>query len=131
MTVPHVVAPVMQRTSHSCGVAALAMLLGKPIEVVMPVALTVRPKLHTRGMWLKDLIATAAALGVKLRRRHPRELNEDSVAVLFMRPKAGAAGHFVLSFQGVIVDPATGLVWDDDAFRQASKMRPFSALEVA
>lgn len=113
MSVPAVIMPTIQRGSMDCGLCCLQMLADRPYDVVRDEALRVIPKLHDRGMFASELIRIGKRLGLRLEKRGA--WTDEDVGVLDVNlPKGGR--HFVVFFQGVVINPSDGLVWDAAAY---------------
>ena len=112
---PIAIDPIVQRDSSDCCVAALAMLTGKPYREVAEVALRLFPTALRRGLWTSELIRLAHGIGYRLVKT-PRE--DDSTGVITFR-RGRSWAHVAALFQGVVINPADGLVWDLDSFISA------------
>jgi len=110
--------PRAQRIEEDCAHTTLAMYLQLGYEEVVREA----PELRG-GLTIGQFKRTAEKLGVKLTvlRRVP-DL-EDFTGVLWLRTYANSFRHTVLCFQGVICDPATGLVWDRETYLKKTKYK--------
>lgn len=119
MSDPAAIEPLIQKDAADCGISALAMLLGKPYVEVFQVAEAVSPKCAKRGLWNTELRRIAKRLGVTLKVVKPvPELTEATGILDVQKPKQG---HYALIFQGVLINPADGLIWDVDAFLARGK----------
>ena len=106
--------PIAQRSEYDCAQCCLAMVLQVGYEEVGRVfSATLR-----RGMTADDLKKTAKKLGYRLESykgdkwdRNP----DDSPSVLFVS-KGRGAWHAVVSFCGVIYNPADATLWEREAF---------------
>lgn len=98
---------VAQRAHGDCGVAALATFLGMGYEDVYVAAAKIDQRRGKKGLSLKELIAVAARLGVTLERRTRPDLDEHEgvLNVTWGRSLEGYTGHFVVLYNGMIVDP--------------------------
>lgn len=126
MTPPIAIEPIVQKDINDCGIAALAMLLGHPYREVSEVALSVVSKtVHKSGMWATDIRRIAKALGVKMYTK--KVLPEDGTGLLAVcRP---GEHHLTVMFQGVVINPADGLIWDYDAYLARGKWEFHSFME--
>lgn len=107
---------VAQRKPYDCGVAALAMLIGRPYgDVAALVRELVEPaKLRRRGTTIADLSAIAGRLGASLRPVHRARgyLEAHGAGILGMiGGQMDRAGHWVVWKAGAVVDPDGGEVW--------------------
>lgn len=120
--------PIFQKSTEDCGIAALAMLLQESYRSVSEIAMKVCKKPHERGMYITDLVRTAKSFGRPLLKR---ALFEDATGILVLRrtKKRKLEQHFVVLFQGVLVNPADGLIWDLDTFLARGKWKAVAILE--
>ncbi len=102
-----------QRSSHDCGVAALASYLDMPYEHVF-VAAAAKSKtfLNGDGLTIPDMIGMAKAFGKDLRRVHYKRVDlSKHVGILGVNweredwEERGGSGHWVLLRHGTIIDP--------------------------
>lgn len=113
MSVPAVILPAIQRSDMDCGMICLAMLADRPYQEVRDEALKAIPNLHTRGMFASELRRIGQRLGLRMVKRVA--WTDDEVGVLDVTlPRGGR--HFVVFFQGILINPADGLVWDASAY---------------
>ena len=115
---PPVIEPIVQKTLTDCGVASLAMLSGKSYREVADIALQLAPTVHKSGLWLTQLRAIAKKLGFTLVKRIPPTWDDESGLLDIRLPKNGR--HFAVLFQGVLINPADGLVWDLSTYLQTN-----------
>lgn len=119
MTTPVAINPERMRDEGDCALAALAMLTGAPYPTVSRVALkTVRRRPHATGLWAGEVMKIAKALKTPLRRvklkgKLHTSLDEATGILLVHR---GDGSHAVVLFQGVVINPADGLIWDLDTY---------------
>jgi ABC-type bacteriocin/lantibiotic exporter with double-glycine peptidase domain len=107
---PVAIKVIMQNTGADCAVAALAMGLGRPYEAVSD-ALPQRSAAMRHGLSVKQIINVAKRLGRTLRRV---KFNEDEHSgILSLTQRDTGLGHVVLYVEGVIINPADGVVWLD------------------
>ena len=111
----HVVAIeiIIQKTAADCGVAALAMLTG---HTYVGVAACV-PQLNAtlaNGMSIGQLQKLARTLGWPLKKTLFADDGEAVGLVSLSRGKK-EAGHVVVYAEGLIIDPANGVLWLDVA----------------
>lgn len=119
MAAPAVVEVVVQKTSSDCALASLAMLLGKPYRQISDAALVVCPRPHKSGLWTTEIIKVAKKLGATLKREDPKTFDEEGTGLLIVRKRNGTS-HVVLLFQGIVIDPSSGLVYDKDTYLKSS-----------
>ncbi len=114
--VPVAIQPIIQVGANDCGVAAVAMLAGKPYRTVSDKAAKVCPRAHTSGMWVSELKKLALACGLKVQLVIP---HQDTDLTGLVIAHSGRERHFAVIFQGVIINPSDGQVWDLDGWRAA------------
>lgn len=128
MSEPLVITPVMQIDSWDCGVACLAMLLGRSmIEVRGKIPKSVKVQ---EGLGAQQMRNIATRLGAKTRWIRDGDLQE-AVGILGLarpmmlnEPDGELEGHYVLLLRGVIYNPAEGLIWTDiDGFFSTRRWR--------
>ena len=114
------------KTTHDCAVVCLAMYLGKPYPEVVQAAPANALK---RGMFITDIIRTAAALGTVLHNRRRFDLKDDTGLLRVSPLKTGEQPHLVLLLEGLIYDPSAGRLWlDVDTFLATERYRPTTLL---
>jgi ABC-type bacteriocin/lantibiotic exporters, contain an N-terminal double-glycine peptidase domain len=122
MTLP-VIEPVNMKDSADCGVACLAMLLGKSYGAVCE-ALPKRRRnaiVGEEGLNLRQMKLLATKLGSRLRYIHTQtEFHADSVGILCLcrpadpsKPTGKTEGHYVVYAKETLYNPAEGLWWLD------------------
>lgn len=126
---PAALFPFPQRHPGDCAIAALASILAKPYADVSCTARRLAPKSLKQGLWTREIVAIAAAHGVRLRRRRRVDLSEDS-GILTVEADRGRWqwSHAVVLFRGVIYDPGTQLLWEPDAYLHDAGVRILSLL---
>jgi ABC-type bacteriocin/lantibiotic exporter with double-glycine peptidase domain len=117
MASPAIIEPIAQKNAGDCSIACLAMLLGLPYVEVSSMALSLYPTAGTEGLWTTEIKRVALKLGHKLQTKKPVEI-ETSTGILVLRD------HVVILFQGVIVDPADGLIYDYDTYLVTKADKP-------
>lgn len=110
-----VVRMVAQRGQGDCAIACLAMYLGKSYEDVLAAAVSKskNTRVHHTGMYIRQIRATAGALGVKVRATKKVDL-DSGCGILHFTHRDGA--HVVLLKAGLIFDPDGATVWDPDLY---------------
>lgn len=112
--------PVMRvvtaRGIGDCGIACLAMMLGKSYEDVFAAAVahTHDKIVHKHGMWVSQIMRVAKEMGVTLHRRKKWDL-ESSVGILGMTNRNTEEGHVVVLKEGYIID-VDGTIWAADVY---------------
>jgi peptidase C39-like protein len=122
---------ILQRGKGDCGIAALAMLLGRSYEDVFAVAITKSLRNpHQTGMYTRQLQAAAKRLGSKLRLKRTWDI-ESSVGLLTVekvnRQADDFAQHLVLLKFGLIFD-TDGTIWEPADYMEQQGFRPVSIL---
>lgn len=130
MSLPYV-ALVLQRDKGDCGIAALAMLLGRSYEDVFAASISKKFRTpHTAGMYTRQLKATARKLGSKLLFKRAFDL-ESSCGLLTVekidKQPDEFAQHLVLLKYGLIFD-TDGTVHEPDFYFDQQKFRAVSIL---
>jgi ABC-type bacteriocin/lantibiotic exporter with double-glycine peptidase domain len=115
MPAPEIIEPVIQKEDGDCALAAVAMLIQKPYRLVSEAALKMfRKRPHETGLELRQMRALMRKFGVESQSLSPTDLDlSEETGILSISKKNP---HVVLLFQGVIVDPANGLLYDIDAY---------------
>lgn len=123
MPQPAAILPRAQ-TGDDCAIVALSMYTGLPYPHVAAAVAAAAPRAFLRGMWTKEMQRIAKVLGVTLRYR--RKFSEDETGILLLQLEDGC--HAVVLFQGVVVNPGDGQVWDYDAYVSKSRAKPLGLL---
>jgi ABC-type bacteriocin/lantibiotic exporter with double-glycine peptidase domain len=124
-----------QRHDWDCGVAALAMLLGKPYgDVAVIVRDLVDPiKLKKRGTIIADLALIADSFGISLKpiwRKTNYLVNQTGILGM-LGGQMDKAGHWVVLKEGkVIVDPDDGSVWSVEDYTKRFGCRTVTLLVI-
>jgi hypothetical protein len=124
----HVIEPLVQKGVMDCGLVALAALTGKSYREVSDIALQKAPTAHTNGLWLTQLKVIAKALGFTLVKRVPPTWDDESGLLDLRLPKNGR--HYAILFQGVLINPADGLIWDLGTYLATKKASITALYEV-
>ena len=122
---------IPQRDKGDCGIAALAMFLGKSYEDVFAKAITkCHPKPHVTGMYTRQLKDVAKRLGVTLSLKRSWDLETDcgllSVEKIDKKDDEFPQHILLLRF-GLLFDTDT-TVWEPDAYFAVNSYRPISLL---
>lgn len=122
---------VPQQERADCGIAALAMLLGKRYLDVYAAAVTkAYPHPHTTGMYTRQLQQVAARFGVTLALRRTWDLENDcgllTVEKIDRQPDEYAQ-HLVLLKFGLVFDTDM-TVWEPADYFEMQGFRPVSIL---
>jgi hypothetical protein len=117
MRKPVFIEPDYNKDTGDCCVMCLKMWTGKGYKEVIDAA---PPDAHKQGMWNREVIETAAKLGVVLTVMRKYDLYKDD-GILMLRPnpkkwpgaREARPHHAVLLFNGVVLDPYNARVWPD------------------
>lgn len=126
MVAPAAIEPIPQKMEMDCVIAALAAVLGLPYQSVVDAAKAVDPLVLTVGLTPAETRRCARKLGRELAYAPTDDLDE-STGVLF-HTKGRYRYHAVVLFSGVIYDPASGLLYQPDAYFATFKYKPFKLL---
>lgn len=116
---PIVIDPIVQKEEWDCGVACLAMLLGRAYADVRA-----RVRKCPDGLSNRQMMRCAAALGQRL--SHRPHVGDDDVGILDLEREINDRweGHFALYIRGAVYNPASGQLWPDvDTYLQYSRYR--------
>ncbi len=128
---PDAIQPLVQLGASDCAIVALAMYLGKPYRVVSEAALKVCRKVHQRGLYTAEIIRTAKRLGCTIRAAKPMiGPHDEPISGLLIVVRPSGTHHIVVLFQGVVIDPADGIVWDFGTWLATAKATVVKRLEV-
>ena len=113
---PAIIEPVMQKDIYDCGVASLAMLLGLPYSEVRKAASDIYKERLKEGLDTRSMIRIAKELGHVLKSvPYPNPDLEPQTGIL------GTYDHYVMLFEGVVYNPADGLLYDVDTYLASRK----------
>lgn len=122
---------VQQLSKADCGIATLAMYLGKTYLDVFTKAIQLGANPAAGGMSTEAVLVTAQAFGVNfaLKRVWDYETSFGILAVERVRlSKAHFLQHLVLLKWGLVFD-TDATVWEPDEYMRIEKFRPLSILE--
>ncbi len=117
---PIVIDPLVQRDDWDCGVACLAMLLGRSYAEVRGCIRSIRPD----GLTNRQMTRIAKRLGYVL--SHRPHVDEDAVGILDLDRETDDRweGHFVIFAKGTVYNPSSGQWWMDlDTYLRYSRYR--------
>jgi hypothetical protein len=87
------------------------------------------PKAYVRGMYIKDVVAVAATLGVTFIRKRRFNIHEDDGILTLIPLPPNKIQHAVVLVNGTVMDPYNSRWWlDVDAFMRERKYRPSELL---
>lgn len=117
------------RGKHDCGVATLAMLLGRTYEEVLLVAGRISPNVLKKGLYSSDLVKIAGEFGSKLSRTTTPIDLEESTGILGLRFPTERE-HFTFLTNGLMFDPQDeNVVWDAILYVKKHKVVVVDLLE--
>lgn len=125
---PSVIEPTIQKSSGDCVIAAIAMVLGLPYVEVSKMAETIKPDPRESGITIREAQRISQKLvGRTLQSINPKATEidlESETGILYVR--LGREYHAVVLFEGVVYNPADGLIWNLHTYlatRKASVVR--------
>lgn len=117
---PLLVEPIVQKNHADCVVAALAMYLGVPYRLICETIDMLGIRLGTRGLDWIQAIQIAAKLGAALDYIVIRDVDDirDETGIVSVEwpERRKRVSHALLLFQGVLINPSDGLIYDLDAY---------------
>lgn len=117
-----------QRTTSDCGIAVLAMLLGREYEEVLMAAAGVVPTVLTSGVTWRHLRSIARKLGFKTTIKKARNVSAtDDIGALCVQSPNWKLSHLVVLKEGLIVD-TDGCIYDADVYLSVNKARASSLM---
>ena len=123
MASPAVIEPTVQKTNGDCVIASLAMVLGLPYVEVSKVAEAIQPDAQYNGITMRVAQRiTNKLVGRQLQSINPKATETDlesETGVLWLR--MGREYHAVVLFEGVVYNPADGLIWNLHAYLATKK----------
>lgn len=120
MIPPAAIEVQIQRTSADCAISALSMLTGVPYRTVSEKAIALFAKPHKSGLWTTEIIRLAKSVGVPLARAPIPDIESDETGLLVLFRRNGE-GHCATLFQGVVVNPGDGLIYDFGTYLNSKK----------
>jgi len=120
--------PIVQKDIADCAIASLAMIIGVPYRDVSERALLVCTKPHKHGMWETEITKVARNFGVTFKKAASPE---DTTGLLVVVRGKGRSSecHITALFQGIVVNPADGLLWDLDTYLAQGRWSIAAVLE--
>jgi hypothetical protein len=105
---------VTQRGEGDCGIAAIAMLLGRTYEDVLAAAVskTKSRTLHVRGVHFRQIRQTLDALGYRTRTKRKVDFDNDC-GIVDITHRDGR--HVAVLKAGLLFD-TTGVVWEPEFY---------------
>lgn len=114
MASPAIIEPIIQKNSGDCAITCLAMLLGLPYVEVSSMAVSLWPQAPQTGLWTTEIRKLAKKLGHPLSSVPIKQMVEQDTGIIVV--KQPTQDHVVLLFQGVIFNPADGLLYEYDTY---------------
>jgi ABC-type bacteriocin/lantibiotic exporter with double-glycine peptidase domain len=112
---------VLQRHSHDCGVACLAMLCGVSYENALVAIAQDQPNVCAVGLWTAEIKKAAKRLGFRLTVKRRIDLETDT-GILNMSSAKWHTDHVVILREGLIVE-TDGTLWEPDVFLRHHEAR--------
>ena len=111
---PSIIEPTVQKSSGDCVIASIAMVLGLPYVEVSKFAETIKPDPRESGITIREAQQIAKKLvGHPFQSINPKATEidlESDTGILWLR--LGRDYHAVVLFEGVVYNPADGLIWN-------------------
>ena len=130
MTAPAVIEPIVQKAMGDCVIACIAMILGVPYQEASKAALDVKPQPHSTGLTTREAQKIANKLvghPFQIVNTKGADLDFDNeTGILYVR--MSRSYHAVILFEGVVVDPSDGLVWNLQTFLHTKKASTYKLL---
>lgn len=112
---------IPQRHEADCGVAALAMFLRISYEDALLAIGRDSPRVLRNGMWIKELQAGSAKLGVPLKVKRQWDVEDaDGIAQILL---PGKFNHFLL-VRGGLLFGTNFTVWELDDYMRVMRGKP-------
>jgi hypothetical protein len=134
MNAPVSVPPIMlrlvrQTAMHAdCAVATLASLCGLTYDEALVVCARVAPTVLDEGMSWRELRAAAKAIGVPTRLLRRGQYDEDEATGILCVQTGEPTDHFVLLWQGRVIDGNATLYLSVDDYCKTHKYTPGTLL---
>jgi len=120
---PVIIEPIIQKDIGDCVIASLAMILGIPYAEVCSTALGLYPECSASGLTTRQMLAVTRALKRNLVSVPVKDLSlEGETGILDVR--IGRRYHAVVLFEGVVFNPADGLIYNLDTYLASRKATP-------
>lgn len=113
-----------KQSGDDCAIVALSIFLNLPYAAVAAVVARVAPTAFKSGLWNTQMARVAKALGTPLQAKRRFHDRESGILTLQLED----ACHAVVLFEGVVVNPGDGKVWNYKAYLAKSRARPLSLL---
>lgn len=128
MAAPAVIEPIMQKDGSDCVLASVSMVLGLPYVQVSAMALELWPAPHKTGLTVRETQRLTKHLTGHYMQSVPTKglTIEEETGILFVKLPDGY--HAVVLFEGVLVNPADGLIWNPHAYLATVKGHPIRLL---
>ncbi len=124
---PVIIEPIIQKDIADCGIACLAMVLGVPYVLASTIAREVTKKPHSTGLGTRQMLSIARKLGYAMECIKAADVNVDEdTGILFVG--FASSEHATVLFQGVLVNPADGLLYDPSTYLTSNKGRVLGML---
>lgn len=118
MASPAVVEPIVQKDRMDCAIAAIAMIASRPYRDVSTAALKLWERPHIDGLTVREIKRLARTVGVTLVSVKIPNMGDEETGILVL------PDHVVVLFQGVIYNPADGLLYDYTTYTSQRRHKP-------
>ena len=120
---PAIIEPIIQKDIGDCVIASMAMILGLPYAEVCKTALDMYPTCSHAGLTTRQMLAVTRALKRNLLSVAIKDAQlESETGILDVR--IGRRYHAVVLFEGVVFNPADGLIYNLDTYLADRKATP-------
>ena len=108
--------PCIQQSVSDCVVACVAMLLGIPYPDVSQAAPQLVKRARKKGASEYTLRKLVRTLGSTLHKM-PYKAEDNPTGILFLEAgRPTYPPHAVVLFQGILINPSDGLLWDAETY---------------
>ena len=122
MPAPLAMEPIIQKDIGDCVIVCLSMILGIPYVTVYRAAHALYPACGSKGLTTRQMLRVVRSLGFHLTPTAIENANlEDETGILDVKIKQSL--HAVVLFEGVVFNPADGLIYNLEAYL-AGKAKP-------
>lgn len=124
MEAPVALDVIYQKDAGDCSLAAVAMFTGRTYGAVSRAAIKrfgESAKLHREGLYTWQITWLLNHLNCRVKRWPAKSINGLDLSsatglIDLQRRNRTRHGHVAVLFQGVLVNPADGMIWDLDTF---------------
>jgi ABC-type bacteriocin/lantibiotic exporter with double-glycine peptidase domain len=124
MAAPCSVTFVKQERDYDCGIACLAMVLDEPYaDVYAAASQTLKKWPDPDGITSRQLCSIAKKLSHPVTSMDPKGVINWAHETGVLLVGGGRHYHFVVVFQGAILEPTFGKVWDFETYLTLHKLK--------